>query len=157
MRKELSGKVRKVEAIPKVVEAAVMEAKTPEEMVDVIGAVKGAERKYKPIISGAAAEHAPSAGGFIRGEKHNVETKRQASRSYHTNNLLTKAYAEGYSIQDLIDAGVMEIKWRWTELERFSRTRGVDLDVVEREVNSLDKKEKADVGESWGDGYPKWS
>ena len=157
MRRELSAKVRKIEGIPKVVEEGVMEANTSEEMVDVIGAVKAAERKYKPIISGAAAETAPTSGGFVRGEKHSVETKRQAARSYHTNNLLTKMYAEGYSIQDLIDTGVLEIKWRWTELERFSRTRGVDLAIVEREVNTLDKKEKADVGENWGDGYPKWS
>ena len=72
-------------------------------------------------------------------------TIKSLHRSYNTPNLMTKFQGEGVTLMDLIQASVVELKWRWTVLERFAKARGIDLDIVDRELSSLGIEE-GDVG-----------
>lgn len=156
MRKKIRERIEAVEAMPDIIMKAVMEAQSEREMVDVIGAFKEAERKWKPTVAGAIAEFAPTGGGAVRGELHHVETKRSAERSYNTPNLMTKLQGEGFTLMDLIEHRVIDLKWRWTELKNFCKSRGIELVITDNEISPLGK-EKADVGEYWKDGYPRWT
>ena len=156
MRKKIKDHITAIETMPDIVASAVSEARTEREMVDVIGTFKEQERKWKPVLAGAIAEFAPSAGGAVQGEQHYVETKRSADRSYNTPNLMTKLQGEGFTLMDLIEHNVIELKWRWTELKNFCANRGIELVVEEKEISPLGREE-ADVGEYWKDGYPRWT
>lgn len=156
MRKKIQEQIEAVEAMPDIIEGAIKEARSEREMVDVIGTFKEAERRWKPAVAGAIAEFAPTAGGAVRGELHHVETKRSADRSYNTPNLMTKLQGEGFTLMDLIEHNVLEMKWRWTELKNFCDSRGIELVITDREISKLGK-EDADIGEYWKDGYPRWT
>ncbi len=157
MRKKLNERIEVIDAHPVAVKAAIMEAKTDRELVDVIGAIKSAERRYRGDVQGAVAEVKPEANHVLKGDVYAVETKNEAKRSYNTPNLMTKFQAEGVTLFDLLDAGVLTLSWRWTDLKRFAASRGIDLDIVEREVPTMDSKEEADVGELWNTGSPRWT
>jgi hypothetical protein len=156
MRKRLRERLDKIETIPALIKDAVMEAKTDPELVDVLGTIKAVERTYKPTVKAAIDETAPAAGMAMRGELHHVETKRSASRSYNTPRLMTKLQAEGFTLMDLIDLGVLSLKWNWQPLAAFAKKRGIKLVIVQKEVPELGKAD-GDVGEIWKDGYPRWS
>ena len=157
MRQKLNGRIEVIDAYPEAVKAAIMEAKTDRELVDVIGSIKSAERRYKVDVQGAVAEVKPEANHVLKGDVYAVETKNEAKRSYNTPNLMTKFQAEGVTLLDMLDAGVLTLSWRWMDLKRFAKSRGIDLDIVEREVPTMDSKEKADIGELWDTGSPRWS
>jgi len=156
MRKRLTAKLDEVEKIPDIIKAAITEAKKDSEIVDVIGTIKSVERIYKPYVAGAIVEVAPTAGGSMRGELHHVETKRSAERSYNTPRLMKLMQDSGFTILDLIDRGVLTLKWNWTPLKSFVKKHGIKLTIVEKEVPELGKAD-GEVGEWWRDGYPRWS
>lgn len=156
MRKKLKEHITAIEGMPDIVSGAVSEAQSEKEMIDVIGSIKAAERRWKPTLSAATAEFSPIAGVIVRGELHQAETKRAAERSYNTPNLMTKLQGEGFTLMDLIEHRVIDLKWRWTELKNFCKSRGIELTITDNEISPLGK-EKADVGEYWKDGYPRWT
>lgn len=157
MRKALQERINKLDKIPKTIKDAIMAANTVQEQVDVAGAIKAVERRYRPDVRALVAETAPLPGQSIIGEVHRVEVTREAKRSYNTPNLMTKFQAEGITLLDLMNAGVLTINWRWTDLKRFAKSRGIDLKIVEKEVSTMGEKEKADIGEIWDNGSPRWS
>jgi len=135
----------------------VIERVTDRELVDAIGSVKSAERRYRGDVQGAVAEVKPEANHVLKGEAHSVETKNEAKRSYNTPNLMTKFQAEGITLLDMLDAGVLTLSWRWMDLKRFVKSRGIDLVIVEREVPTMANDEEADIGELWDTGSPRWT
>lgn len=156
MRKALAEALDQLDAYPLAVHEAIMMARSDEDMIDVIGTIKSNERRYRDDVRGAIAEHGPDADSAIQGKRHRAEVGRQAIRSYNTPNLMRKFQAEGITFMDLIEHGVIEVKWRWTELDNFTHRRGITINKVGHEVSTLGK-EDADVGEVWGPTYPKWT
>lgn len=149
--------IAELDAFPDTVKNAVMTANTPQEMVDIIGTIKSVERRYKPIVSSAVSETKPDAGETIQGERHRVEVGAQATRTYNTPRLMSKFQEAGVTFLDLIEHGVIEIKWRWTDLTRYAKNHGITLDKVNREIAPMSTNEEADIGEIWGETYPRWN
>ena len=156
MRKKLTEVIGEIDAIPSLIRDALMATRSDEEEVDVIGAIKAAERKYKPIVSRATKEMDLDPGIPRRGELHGVEVTRAAERSYNTPRLMAKLQGEGYTLMDLIDQGVVKMSWRYTELNRFCERRGIELDIVGHEVPELGDAD-GDIGEIWGTSSMRWT
>lgn len=156
MRKALAEALARLDTYPEAVRDALMQTRSDEDEIDVIGRVKSVERRYKPYIQQATAELELEPGVPKHGEHHTVEVTRAAQRSYNTANLLRLMQDNGITIMDLVDHGVIDIKWRWTELDRFTNRRGIELTKVSRELTPLGDEE-GHVGEVWGTSYPRWS
>lgn len=157
MRKALKEAIDRIDTFPRDVKAALMETRSDADVIDVIGTVKSVERRYKPLIRSATAEHAPGQGSSVVGELHRADTPRVTDRSYNTPRLMRKMQDNGITFMDLIEHGVIDVKWRWTDLERFARTRGIDLTIVGHEVTEMGANEDGDIGVTDGKAYPRWS
>lgn len=125
-----------------------------DEVIDALAEVKLAE-------SGGAAARRLGQAEIEHGDKGSrfrVVIPRQAERSYNTGRLVTKvAEAKGISplraITYLINADILRVNWQFTKLKQLMNELDLPLTTVPHEITDGDN---ADIGEVWGDGYPKY-
>ncbi len=85
---------------------------------------------------------------------------RKAQRSFNTDGLLIK-FADALdapllnTLMMLVDQDVLRITWQWSKLKAAAQTHDITLTVAQHEIANGDPD--ADVGETWGPGYPSYS
>lgn len=157
MREALASKLDLLEKYPAAVKDAIMTAESETELVDVLGTIVGNTRRVTEERRLAQAEVLPTAQeGMKRGDRHTVEVRRSAKRTFSTPAIMTIMQANGISFLDLLNAGVFTISWRWTQLKQFAEARGIKLVVEAHEVAAMGRPDGEQVGEVWGDGNPSW-
>ena len=157
MREALTSKLDLLEKYPAAVKDAIMTAQDESELVDVLGTIVANSRRVTEERRMAQAEVLPTAAeGLKVGDRHTVEVRRAAKRTYSTPAIMKVMQANGVSFLDMLHAGVFTLSWRWTDLKRFAEMRGIKLVVEAHEVNAMGEPDGEQVGEVWGDGNPAW-
>lgn len=158
MRRELRTKVDLLAKYPAAVKDAIMTAESDEELLDVLGTVVATSRRVTEERRLAQAEVLPTAAeGRKSGEDWSVEVLRQARRTYNTPAIMKTMQDNGISFLDLMDANVMTVSWRWTDLKRYADQRGIKLLIQPSEVPTMGQPDGKHIGEIWGEGSPKWT
>lgn len=116
--------------------------------VDVVGEVQRLERRLTDFRRMLVSEL--PAG--VEGDVYRVEERNSASRTYNTNGILaafTGAIEEGpeQALSDLLMERAVELKWRWTQLQRAANKYDVTLTIAHHEIEDGDPE--ALVGEVW--------
>lgn len=145
-------RLEEIEGLPKYAERTILEAEGSE-LVDVLGTLNSVEQR----LGALRREHSSEIDDGEVGEIWRAEVGRSAARSFNFDNLMRLFQENGVTIMDLVNAGVVEVRWKWTALKNFAKLRGLKLNVVKHEVPALGKSE-GDVGEYWHKAkYPKWT
>ncbi|MHC1588593.1 MAG: hypothetical protein ACXQS1_02110 [Methermicoccaceae archaeon] len=145
-----------MDGYPKTVQAAIMEAKDDAEMVDVIGTIKEVERRYKPYVSMGISEIEFEPKVPLAGEERAAEVGNVCSRSYNTPRLMRLLQDHGLTVLDLLDMGIITIKWNWTPLKGLLKRKDIEYTIVDKEVSEMGEAD-GDIGENWNQTRPKWS
>ena len=157
MRRQLRTKVDLLSKYPAAVKDAIMTAESDEELLDVLGTVVANTRRVSEERRLAQAEVLPTAAeGTKGGEDWAVEVKRAAKRTMNTPAIMKTMQDNGISFLDLMQANVMSVSWRWTDLKRYADQRGIKLIIEAHEVPSMGQPDGSHIGEVWGEGSPKW-
>jgi len=157
MRRELRTKVDMLGKYPAAVKDAIMTAEDEGELLDVLGTVVANTRRVSEERRLAQTEVLPTAAeGHKSGEDWMVEVKRQATRTMNTPALMKTMQEHGISFLDLMEANVMSVSWRWTDLKRYADQRGIKLLVEAHEVPTMGQPDGSHIGEIWKDGSPRW-
>lgn len=113
---------------------------------DVTGTVNYLVGMLNDLKRRLLAEAAPA-----EGEHYRIVETRAAKRSYNTNGLLAAFTRPGESPNDtlkaLLDADVVRLAWRWTDLQNLANDLDVTLSVAKHEI--ADGDPEALVGEVW--------
>ena len=157
MREALTSKLDLLEKYPAAVKDAIMTAENETELVDVLGTIVANSRRVTEERRMAQAEVLPTAAeGLKVGQRHTVEVRRSAKRTYSTPAIMRLMQENGVSFLDMLDAGVFTVSWRWTQLKQYAEARGIKLVVEAHEVAAMGDPKGEQVGEVWGDGNPAW-
>ena len=157
MRKKLEETLDQLDEYPKLVKKAIMSAKNDEEMVDILGAVMSVRRRVDAERRSAASEVTPTAAEHVfAGERHTVEVSQTTKRSFSTPALMKLMQAKGFTLLDLLDANVLTVSWRWTELKNFAERRSIKLTIAKKEIPELGDADGPQVGEYKEDRTPVW-
>lgn len=158
MRRELRTKVDMLGKYPAAVKDAIMTAESDEELLDVLGTVVASSRRVAEERRLAQTEVLPTAAeGRKGGEDWSVEVLRAAKRTYNTPALMKTMQDNGITFIDLMQANVMHVSWRWTDLKRYADQRGIKLLIHPSEVSTMGQPDGKHIGEVWGEGSPKWT
>ncbi len=149
MSTSFEEKLDLIEKFPAAVRAAVMAARNPSDMVDVLGTVNSAAGRANEEKRLAASE---LESGSI-GNRWSVEIGRRATRNYNTLALMKDIYNGGVTIMDLIELDVVRIQWQWSNLRKlFDQSETMPkLRITQGDMGD------SHVQEDWKDGYPKYT
>ena len=145
-----------IEHFPVLVKEAIIHAEGDAEMVDILGTVRAAETGMQSERKRADAEIPPN----TKGDMFVMEQGRKATRSYNTPGLLGlfhKAMMHDTlvtTISWLMANKVIKLTWSWTGLQKIIRVNGIGLRIAQHEVTDGDLE--WDLGEVWGDAYPRY-
>ena len=158
MKPELQRRLAELEATPARVKEALLLAEGDEELVDVIGCVRSSISRMTDMRRQAENEILPDQDlRVLAGSEYMVEVTRKADRSYNTPALMKTFQANGITLGDLLDANVLTLSWRWTELVRYMDRNELDMRKVASEIPNMGDPDGPHVGQIWKDGYPKWT
>lgn len=129
---------------------ALAAAAIPEhQLVDVAGDLRHAERRLADLRRNLESEIPPGAVG----EKYKAVERRSAKRSYNSEALVRlfrdrwEAPSDSDALYELWRAGVIDVAWRWTDLQRAADKWDVTLGVAKHEIRDGD--DSVHVGEVW--------
>lgn len=88
--------------------------------------------------------------GPVTGSAYRIAEERYSERSYN-GRLIREAFARnGWTLDDLVDLRIVELKWRWSDLRNAFIAQDLGLRVAGHEIS----EEEADhVGEVWKSRY----
>lgn len=142
--------------MPDQVRKAIAAAEDTAELVDVLGTV----HSVTAIISGIKRRAASEVESGDAGRRWYLQRGRVAKRTYNDMSLILKFQqawkhkSATMTIGELIDEGVLELKWNWTPLDKLISEYEMTLSsVTGRSVTSGDDY---DVGIEWGNKSPSY-
>jgi hypothetical protein len=118
-------------AVTDIVNAPVTEADMP----DVTGLLRFSEVRLADTRRGILAE----APDWQKGDRYQIVTSRPNERSYNEPGIFTVTQEIGVSWLDLVNAGVLSLKWNWTKLKSFFEAHDLELRVVHHELRDDEK------------------
>ena len=135
---------------PQAVKAAALDAE--DRLVDVLGTVSSVSSAVASWKRGAVSE-------VVDGEKGRdwvAKAGGSYKRSYNTTGLLSLISKEmqwsvAQTLGFMLNENMIEIKWKWTPLNKFLRDNNILALIIKREVEDGD--EKFHIGEVWDSGY----
>ncbi len=135
---------------PQAVKAAAVDAE--DRLVDVLGTVSSVQAAIAAWKKGAVSEVSDGE----QGRQWTAKEGGSYDRSYNTQGLLsligsTMNWTLPETLSYLMQADIIEIKWKWTPLKKFMRTNGVDALIIKKEIEDGDPKWH--IGEWWKRGY----
>jgi hypothetical protein len=140
---------------PTLVNTAIQTA-PDDRMIDVLGEVNSVATRIGALKRLAASE----VHDGDHGEQWQVEQKRRGKRSYNTSGLLHNIGNQlgwGHTLQllmQLIQAGVITLKWNWSPLKELIQNENLDLRRATHEIEDDDPD--YDYGEYWEDANPRY-
>lgn len=143
-----------IESAPKMAKRLLLAAEDTAQLVDALGTINSTERSLADERRLAASEVEPGDAGTV----WSVEMNGKWNKSYDTPGLIAK-FMDVYglsplqTLQTLIHEGILDLNWKWTPLQNAVKEHGLDLRVVNHEIEEGDD---ADVGRVWFEGYRKY-
>lgn len=117
-------------------------------LVDAAGELRHLERRLASVRRSLESEIPPGAVG----EKYKAVERRSAKRSYNSEALVRlfrdrwEAPSDSDALYELWRAGVIDVAWRWTDLQRAADKWDIPLTITKHELRD---GEPAHIGEVW--------
>lgn len=105
-----------------------------DEFPDALGHVRFIETK----LSGFRQRTLKEAPDWQTGEDYEIVTTRPNAYSYNVQRIMSELGAEGLGMADLINAGVIELKWKVSKLVTMFEAVGLSIEIEPRELGPDD-------------------
>lgn len=146
------------ESIPETANQLIVDANSDEELVDLLGEMRRAEKGLAQLRTDTAAEVEPTSG-----ERWEMTQGTRNVYSFNGTRLLAKILGEGglgdgsliTALQLLMDRGVIDFKWKYTPLIELLEEIDVGVNIAYHKVEEGDTE--YDIGRVKLPGYPSYS